>query len=115
MSRLTKAKGPIAGVCAGLGKNLNIDPTIIRIAFVLTSLFMGLPILIYIVLAVALPKEEDVPSFNRSVNQPITSDQLASTPSAGATPVASSVIYCRNCGHQNDAKGKFCRKCGSEL
>lgn len=32
-----KANGKLAGVCAGLGETLNIDPNVIRIGFVLAA------------------------------------------------------------------------------
>ncbi|MFO8050297.1 MAG: PspC domain-containing protein [Thermoplasmatota archaeon] len=49
----------IMGVCGGLGKNLDIDPNLIRLIWVLGSLFSGVlfGILIYFVLGVVL--EED--------------------------------------------------------
>jgi phage shock protein C len=45
------------GVCGGLGKYLGIDPTIIRIIFVLLA-FCGVGILAYIVMAFIVPLEE---------------------------------------------------------
>ena len=48
----------IAGVCSGLAKEFAIDPVIVRTAFaVLTLMGFGLPIVIYIVLAIIMPKE----------------------------------------------------------
>ena len=32
-----KANGKIAGVCAGLGETLNVDPNVVRIGFVLAA------------------------------------------------------------------------------
>ena len=50
-----KANGKIAGVCAGLGETLNIDPNVVRIGFVLMALighaFVGMMI-VYGVLAI---------------------------------------------------------------
>ncbi|MDI6802755.1 MAG: PspC domain-containing protein [Bacteroidota bacterium] len=46
----------IAGVCGGLAEYLDIDPTIVRLIFVLLTLSsFGLGILLYIVLAIAMP------------------------------------------------------------
>ncbi len=45
------------GVCGGLGMYLGIDPTIIRIIFVLLA-FVGFGILAYIVMAIIVPVEE---------------------------------------------------------
>jgi phage shock protein C len=49
----------IGGVCAGLADYLNVDPTLIRIAYVLLSIFSaGFPgILVYIILMIIIPQE----------------------------------------------------------
>jgi phage shock protein C len=48
----------VAGVCGGLGDTLGIDPAILRIIFVVCTFFgIGMPILLYVVLAAVLPKE----------------------------------------------------------
>lgn len=47
----------IAGVCGGLAEYLDIDPTIVRLIFVLLTLSsFGLGILLYVVLAIAMPQ-----------------------------------------------------------
>lgn len=47
----------IAGVCGGLGDYFNIDPTLIRIGFVLLALPGGLPgILPYAILWIVVPE-----------------------------------------------------------
>jgi len=50
----------IAGVCSGLAQHFEIDPTIIRLLFILMTLFSGvwIGVIIYIVLAVIMPQEE---------------------------------------------------------
>lgn len=45
------------GVCGGLGKFFNIDPTIVRLIFVLLVLLAGHGVLIYLVLAIFMPPE----------------------------------------------------------
>lgn len=46
----------IAGVCGGLGEYLNIDPTVVRLLFVLAILAgFGSGILLYIILMVIMP------------------------------------------------------------
>ena len=48
----------ITGVCGAIGRYFGIDPTIIRILFVLTSIFgVGSPILIYIILSIIIPND----------------------------------------------------------
>jgi len=45
------------GVAGGLGEFLGIDPLIIRLLFVLLAMFDGLGFILYLVLAIMLPKE----------------------------------------------------------
>lgn len=46
-----------AGVCGGLGDYLNIDSSVIRILWVLSVIFMGFGILLYIISAIVIPME----------------------------------------------------------
>ncbi len=48
----------IGGVCAGLGEYAGVDPTIVRLAFVLVGLLGHLPVLgvIYLVLLIVVPE-----------------------------------------------------------
>jgi phage shock protein PspC (stress-responsive transcriptional regulator) len=47
----------IAGVCGGLGDYFNIDPTLVRLLFVLIGLTVGGGFLIYLLLWLILPEE----------------------------------------------------------
>lgn len=49
----------IAGVAGGLGEYFGIDPTIIRIIFIIISIFGGSGILLYLILWLIIPKESD--------------------------------------------------------
>lgn len=46
----------IAGVCGGLAEYLNIDPTVVRIIF-LVSLLFGMGFFIYIIIWICAPEE----------------------------------------------------------
>ena len=47
-----------AGVCAGLGDYLNIDPTVIRLLFVLGFFtFNGAMLLVYLIMAIVTPEQ----------------------------------------------------------
>ena len=52
----------ICGVCAGLAEYLNIDVTVVRVLFVLLSLFTtGFPgLLVYVIMALVMPDEDDI-------------------------------------------------------
>lgn len=53
----SKSNRMIAGVCAGLGDYLNIDPTIIRLLFVLGFFtFNGAMLLVYLIMAIVTPE-----------------------------------------------------------
>ena len=48
----------LAGVCNGIGAYMNIDPTFVRIAFVLLTSFWGTGLLLYVVLAFVVPEAQ---------------------------------------------------------
>ena len=54
----------ICGVCGGIAKYFNIDPTLVRLAFVLISMGAGSGVLAYIVAAIIIP---DDPEENEGV------------------------------------------------
>lgn len=49
----------IAGVCGGLGEYLDIDPTLIRVIFILLTVFGGSGILLYLILWLIIPLGKD--------------------------------------------------------
>ena len=55
--KLYKSQGDrkLCGVCGGLGEFLGIDPTIVRLVFVLLSLGFGSGLLFYILAALIIP------------------------------------------------------------
>ncbi len=58
--RRTLANREIAGVCGGLGEYFGIDPTAVRVAYVLLSIFSAAfpGILIYLLLWFLIPERE---------------------------------------------------------
>ncbi len=50
----------IAGVCGGIAEYLNIDSTLIRLAWALFCLAGGSGIVIYIIAALIMPNESDI-------------------------------------------------------
>ncbi|HOB73589.1 MAG TPA: PspC domain-containing protein [Phycisphaerae bacterium] len=59
--RRSRDNAMIAGVCGGLGRYFGIDPTLVRVLYVVGSIvsaaFPG--ILVYILLWIIIPKEND--------------------------------------------------------
>ena len=49
----------ICGVCGGLAKYLNMDPTIVRLLVVLLTLFVGGGLIAYIICALVMPEEPE--------------------------------------------------------
>jgi phage shock protein C len=45
----------VAGVCGGLAEYLEVEPSMVRLAFIVGTLWGGLGLLMYIVLAIVLP------------------------------------------------------------
>jgi phage shock protein C len=47
----------ICGVCGGIARYFNVDPTVVRVATVLLVAFAGLSLWVYIIAALIMPKE----------------------------------------------------------
>ena len=63
---LSDSDRKIMGVCGGLGDWLEIDPVLIRVAFIVLALMGGLGILVYIVLWLLIPRPSTVPAAGNS-------------------------------------------------
>ncbi len=69
----------IGGVCAGLGEFFALDPTLIRLLFVLGTIFgFGSFIIIYLVMLVVVPEEPGAPI--------VTTPAAVPTPTVPPTP-----------------------------
>lgn len=56
--RLTKSTDKkLFGVCGGLGNYFDIDPTIVRIGFLVAFFMFGTGLLLYLIMAVLMPNE----------------------------------------------------------
>ncbi|MBR6021201.1 MAG: PspC domain-containing protein [Kiritimatiellae bacterium] len=57
MKRLCKSQANrvICGVCGGIGEYLDVDPTVVRLVFVLVSIFAGSGLLVYLIAALVMP------------------------------------------------------------
>jgi phage shock protein C len=79
--RLTRdaAHKVIAGVAAGFGRYLDVDPVLVRLAFVLLAFMNGLGVLIYLAAWVLMPKAEPE----------LATDGLAAE---GPTPAGAAVV-----------------------
>ena len=50
----------ICGVCGGIAEYFDMDPTVIRLIWVLAVLFAGCGILAYIIAAIIMPKKPTI-------------------------------------------------------
>lgn len=48
------------GVCGGIAEYFDIDPTLVRLAWVLFTAFAGGGIIAYIIVAIVMPKKSDI-------------------------------------------------------
>ena len=53
--RLVKGDKKLFGVCSGLANYFDVDPTIVRVLFIVGFLTFGTGLLLYLVLAVVMP------------------------------------------------------------
>ena len=60
MKKLTKSNTNrvFAGVCGGIAEYLECDPTIIRLLFIVFSIFVGSGLLLYILAAILMPRAD---------------------------------------------------------
>ena len=59
----------LCGVLGGLAKYMGIDSTVLRIVYVLLSLFvLGCPVIIYIIAALIIPREPEIPQDGQNNN-----------------------------------------------
>ena len=56
--------GILAGVCEGMGKQLDMNPWVLRAAWLATVLFFGTGLLFYLIMAFALPRSDKLADAN---------------------------------------------------
>lgn len=106
MSKLERQNGIIAGVCGGLAKEMNLDPWIVRIGLIVACFFtVGIPVLAYLIGAVAIPKAQALPP----------GQQPNSLGNNGPTATNTKTVFCGGCGTKNSVANKFCQSCGTAL
>ena len=58
MKKLTKSEDrKLCGVCGGIAEYFDIDPTVIRLLLIISVLFAGSGILVYIIAAIIMPEK----------------------------------------------------------
>jgi phage shock protein C len=61
--RLTRSRRDVmvGGVCSGIGRWMNVDPTVVRVVFAMVSLFSSAfpGLLVYLVLWMVIPQDPE--------------------------------------------------------
>jgi phage shock protein PspC (stress-responsive transcriptional regulator) len=71
-----------SGVCGGLGEYFDIDPVLVRVVFVICTVFGGFGIFAYIVLWIVTPTEsriQNISTESNSMGQTVNSVEVEST------------------------------------
>jgi phage shock protein C len=75
----------IAGVASGLGEFLTLDPTLIRLLFVLSLVLGGAGFLVYIVMWIVVPEEPlEIVAKAKPVTKPKTAAKKKTTKAKSA-------------------------------
>jgi|SRR5690554_426955 len=67
----------IAGVCGGISAYFGIDPIILRALFVIVTIFYGSGVIIYLVLALIIPKAKTTAEKLQMRGEPVTVDNIS--------------------------------------
>ena len=60
LCRTVGSEAKLFGVCGGVAKYFDVDPTVLRLITVLLVLFAGLSLWVYLIAALIMPKENSV-------------------------------------------------------
>lgn len=67
----------VAGVCSGISAYFGIDPIILRLAFVIFTIFYGSGVIIYLVLAIIIPKAKTTAEKLQMRGEPVTVENIS--------------------------------------
>jgi phage shock protein PspC (stress-responsive transcriptional regulator) len=73
----------IAGVAGGVAEYLEVDPTVIRVLWIISIFFGGFGLLLYIIMAFIVPLE---PMAGPTGGGPMAGSSVGSTPSSSVVP-----------------------------
>jgi phage shock protein C len=78
-SRLERsnANRVVAGVCGGIAEYLAVDPTLVRVAFVVMTFVGGIGILAYVVLLILMPQPGQPAPFTKAPPSAVSTDTTA--------------------------------------
>lgn len=73
----------VAGVCNGIAAYVNVDPTLVRLAFVLLTIFWGTGVLLYLVMAIVVPEARSPEEKAAASGNPTTAQEFIRRAKAG--------------------------------
>jgi phage shock protein PspC (stress-responsive transcriptional regulator) len=73
----------LCGVCNGIAAYFNIDPTVVRLAFALLTLFWGTGVVVYLILAVVVPDASTAEEKAAAHGAPFTAQEFIRRAKAG--------------------------------
>ena len=83
----------ISGICGGIAEYLAVDPTLVRVAFVVLTLVGGAGILAYIVLLILMPQPGQPAPFTKAPPTTVSTDATAPMDAdSTATPLTTTVV-----------------------
>jgi len=84
----------LAGVCGGIAEYFNVDPIIIRLIFILFALANGSGIIIYIIMAIIIPKNKgEFKDKNRKQNAKMFANDLKTGAKSMAHEIKKSGLF----------------------
>jgi phage shock protein PspC (stress-responsive transcriptional regulator) len=74
----------ISGVASGLADYFDVDPTLVRLVFIISALIHGIGIFVYIVMSFIVPIQEKAPESNKAIGK--ENEGMPDSTSEGAQP-----------------------------
>ncbi len=100
------------GVCSGLSAYLGWDPIILRALFVITTITFGVGPLIYIILALIIPKAKTTAEKLQMRGEPVTVDNISKKVNESFTDIKDDI---KEFGKRNDISGERVNNAGKQI
>ena len=100
------------GVCSGLSAYLGWDPIILRALFVISTLAWGIGPLIYIILALIIPKAKTTAEKLQMKGEPVTVDNISKKVNESFSGMKEDI---KDFGKKNDISGERVNNAGKQI
>lgn len=112
----------MTGVAAGIADYFGTEPIWVRLAFVAGTLFNGIGLLAYVIMAIALPREApDVLTYEDAWQHDLPKTNANQRTQRGpqrpeeAAEESQDLTLCSACNTISKPYSVFCHKCGAKL